>query len=360
MSTSATTTGVPPAFPGQSAFSGPGAPPPSGFSSTASAPLPPPPSVAPSPSLPGGGPRLPASLTVAAQGFGGRLSSGFRSAYSYATGRGLTTILVVVLGVGVFAALAFTVYQILSTSLKVVTLLDEPKHAISQAKTVSGDKLPPMKNGKEFSLSFWVYIEAQTNTAALKQVLAVGDSADALSPLVVMDRATNRMYIAMRTMQMNTTESAMSTLAAVQTYADSRKTMTSSDSNSSSLDSKPTYSECAILEVEYVPLARWLNLVVVLDNDLLTLYLDGDIYSVTPVIRFSANGVVVDPKGSLSVGGTNGVSGYVSNVQIANYAFSVFHARAIYRAGPVKRSLAWLLPNNVKLQWPITTVRTDA
>ena len=284
---------------------------------------------------------------MAASGFGSRVTSGARSAYQYATGQGLTTLMVVLVAVGVFAALAFTVYQILSTNLKVVTLLEEPVHAISQPKTVA-DKIPTMKNGKEFSLSFWVYVEAQRNTGSLKKVLHVGDGGDSFSPLVMLDRTTNKMYVALRTMS-----SVGTTKDALVTYSDPNARNDISAAGG-------TDNNFVILEVEYVPLARWINLVVVLDNDIVTLYLDGDIYSVTPVTRFVANGVVADPSGSLAVGSsTSGFSGYVSNVQIANYAFSVFHARALYRAGPVRRTLAWLLPNNIKLQWPITTVQTD-
>ena len=292
-------------------------------------------------------PTVPARVATAASGFGSRVTSGARSAYQYATGQGLTTLMVVLVAVGVFAALAFTVYQILSTNLKVVTLLEEPVHAISQPKTVA-DKIPTMKNGKEFSLSFWVYVEAQRNTESLKKVLHVGDGGDSFSPLVMLDRSTNKMYVALRTMS---SEAATTTKQALEAYAAHK------GPRDFSADSPGKF---VILEVEYVPLARWINVVVVLDNDIVTLYLDGDIYSVTPVTRFVANGVVADPSGSLGVGSsTSGFSGYVSNVQIANYAFSVFHARALYRAGPVRRTLAWLLPNNIKLQWPITTVETD-
>jgi len=299
------------------------------------------------------GPTVPARVATVASGFGSRVSSGAQSAYQYATGQGLTTLMVVVVAVGVFAALAFTVYQILSTNLKVVTLLDEPVHAISQPKTVA-DKIPAMKNGKEFSLSFWVYVEAPTNTSGLKKVLHVGDGGDTYSPLVMLDRTTNKMYVALRTMS-----SAGDTKAALDTYSTTRQGSSASQDSAAS-DTGPVYNNFVILEVEYVPLARWINVVVVLDNDIVTLYLDGDIYSVSPVTRFATDGVVADPSGSLGVGSsTRGFSGYVSNVQIANYAFSVFHARALYRAGPVRRALSWLLPSNIKLQWPITTVETD-
>ena len=291
-------------------------------------------------------PTVPARVATVASGFGSRVSSGARSAYQYVTGQGLTTLMVVIVAVGVFAALAFTVYQILSTNLKVVTLLDEPVHAISQPKTIASDKFPTMKNGKEFSLSFWVYVESQTNTNGLKKILHVGDGSDSYSPLVMMDRVTNKMYVAMRTMS---SDAATTTKSVLDSYSQSRSDLSAFD-----------YQDFVVLEVEYVPLARWINVVLVLDNDIVTLYLDGDIYSVSPVTRFAPNGVVADPSGALGVGSSSsGFSGYVSNVQVANYAFSVFHARALYRAGPVKRTLSWLLPSNIKLQWPITTVKTD-
>eukprot|EP00873_Tetraselmis_striata_P026952 jgi/Tetstr1/447216/TSEL_034653.t1 len=335
---------------------------PAGFEPSAPAPAPAPVSVpapaAPSPfpspaAAPGGpgGPVVPSRVANAGSGIASRVTTGASSAYRYVTGQGLTTLMIVVVAVGVFAALAYTVYQILSTNLKVVTLLEEPIHAISQPKTISSDKFPSMKNGKEFSLSFWVYVEAQSNTTAMKRVLSIGDSADGLSPLVLMDRATNRMYVGLRTMN---TDSALTTKQALEDYQASRQTQ-----DGDGMTTTVNYSNCVIVEVEYVPLGRWVNMVVVLDNDVVTLFLDGDIYSVSPVTRFASNGVVQDPSGSLNVGGTNGVSGYVSNVQIANYAFSVFHARALYRAGPVKRTLSWLLPSNLKLQWPIATVTTD-
>lgn len=321
---------------------------PAGFEPSVPSPAPSPAPVSPPVSS---GPVVPPRVASAASGIGSRVTTGARSAYQYVSGQGLTTLMIVVVAVGVFAALAYTVYQILSTNLKVVTLLEEPVHAISQPKTISSDKFPSMKNGKEFSLSFWVYVEAQSNTSDMKRVLSIGDSADGLSPLVMMDRSTNKMYIALRTMS---TDSATPTKQVLETYKSSRV-----NENADGLTTNLIYSDCVIMEVEYVPLGRWVNMVVVLDNDVVTLYLDGDIYSVSPVTRFAATGVVADPSGSLNVGGSNGVSGYVSNVQIANYAFSVFHARALYRAGPVKRTLSWLLPSNLKLQWPITTVTTD-
>lgn len=337
-------------------------------------------------------------ITNAASGAGASISTGARNAYNYATGRGLTTLVIILVAVGVFAALAYTVYQILSTNLKVVTLLNKPLNALSQSTTVKSEKFPNMSNGKEFSVSFWVYVESQSNTSNLRQVISIGDKSDELSPLVMMDRTTNKMFIAMRTMS----SPSMTTSAIIESYSASLKTRTTSNPHLA-------YNKSIIMEIEYVPLGRWLNVVAVLDNDVVSLFVDGDMYSVAPISRFAdriqntspadspaggaggnASGaggstggtsggtggnsggtggtgrpdpasalVAKDPAGGLNVGGINGISGYVANVQVANYAFSIFHARAIYRAGPVRRTLSWLLPSNIKLQWPITTVETD-
>lgn len=323
-------------------------------------------------------------ITNAASGAGASISTGARNAYNYATGRGLTTLVIILVAVGVFAALAYTVYQILSTNLKVVTLLNKPLNALSQSTTVKSEKFPVMSNGKEFSVSFWVYVESQSNTSNLRQVISIGDKSDDLSPLVMMDRTTNKMFIAMRTMS----SPSMTTSAIIEDYSRSLKTRTTSNPHLN-------YNRSIIMEIEYVPLGRWLNVVAVLDNDVVSLFVDGDMYSVAPISRFadriqntspagsttggtggnappagSTTGVTArpdpasalvakDPAGGLNVGGINGISGYVANVQVANYAFSIFHARAIYRAGPVRRTLSWLLPSNIKLQWPITTVKTD-
>jgi hypothetical protein len=347
-------------------------------------------------------------ITNAASGAGASISTGARNAYNYATGRGLTTLVIILVAVGVFAALAYTVYQILSTNLKVVTLLNKPLNALSQSTTVKSEKFPNMSNGKEFSVSFWVYVESQSNTSNLRQVISIGDKSDELSPLVMMDRTTNKMFIAMRTMS----SPSMTTSAIIESYSASLKARTTSNPHLQ-------YNKSIIMEIEYVPLGRWLNVVAVLDNDVVSLFVDGDMYSVAPISRFAdriqntspgggAGGgtggsggstggnsgstggsggstggtsggtggtsggtggtgrpdpasalVAKDPAGGLNVGGINGISGYVANVQVANYAFSIFHARAIYRAGPVRRTLSWLLPSNIKLQWPITTVETD-
>jgi uncharacterized membrane protein YgcG len=333
-------------------------------------------------------------ITNAASGAGASISTGARNAYNYATGRGLTTLVIILVAVGVFAALAYTVYQILSTNLKVVTLLNKPLNALSQSTTVKSEKFPNMSNGKEFSVSFWVYVESQSNTSNLRQVISIGDKSDELSPLVMMDRTTNKMFIAMRTMS----SPSMTTSAIIESYSASLKARTTSNPHLE-------YNKSIIMEIEYVPLGRWLNVVAVLDNDVVSLFVDGDMYSVAPISRFAdriqntspgggAGGgtggsggstggnsggtggnsggtggtgrpdpasalVAKDPAGGLNVGGINGISGYVANVQVANYAFSIFHARAIYRAGPVRRTLSWLLPSNIKLQWPITTVETD-
>lgn len=292
--------------------------------------------------------QVPPRIAGSMSGLGSRFSSGARSAYSFVSSRsGLTMLLVVIIGVGVFAALAYTIYRIMSTNLKVSTLLEEAVNARTQSKTISSEKLPSFKNGKEYSLSFWVYVDPQnnTNTQTLKRVISIGDATNQ-SPMVVMDRTSNKMYFGLRTMQTPQDAVTQEVLKRFSERTDSGATF--------------DYNGIIIMEIEYVPLGRWVNVIIVVDNEVVTMYIDGDIYSVATVTHFVQGGVLADPVGSLNVGArVNGMAGYIANVQVANYAYSVFHARATYNAGPVRRTLSWLLPNNLKLQWPITTTKVD-
>lgn len=292
-----------------------------------------------------------------------RGQSWFSQAYQYMRSRGLVAVIVILVGVTVFAAVAYLIYNLLSTNLRVETLLAEPIHALNNPKVVSGDSFPALKNGKEFSLSFWVYVETSVNTTGNKRVLYIGNDGPTMSPLVEVDRTSNRMYILLRTTQTSVTSSSTTILS---TYATryhgggNAGTGAANGQNQNSSFGSPNYGNCVIMEVEYVPLNRWVNVIVSLNNDMVTLFLDGDIYSVAPVKRFASSGVVLDPTGALHVGGGNsGMSGFVSRVQMANYAFSVFHARSIYSAGPVWRLFGFLLPSNVRFQWPFTMAADD-
>ena len=106
------------------------------------------------------------------------------------------------------------------------------------------------------------------------------------------------------------------------------------------------------MSIDYVPIQRWVHVVFTIDNKLLTVYLDGDVYSVKSVDEFRslknlASSLVVDKTNgdvfvgkNMSIANGNTVDGYLSNLEFYNYAMSIDDVKRAYYRGPYKKS--WL------------------
>ena len=276
-----------------------------------------------------------AGFTDMYQGLSGRLASAV-------DGHGVV-VAMVCLALVIFVVIAYVVYRFLITSLKTATLLDRPAHAREGARTVDAGKIPTLDNGLEYALSLWLYVDVLLPDKLFKQVLLMG-TADACSVYCAMDRQSNALYFALR-LASATSSKLSDAQAAIDGVING--------------GAKPTAHNFAVFRVEYVPLQRWVNLVMVLNQDIVTLYLDGDIYSVTSVQGATgAPAPASSPAGALTIGDpTSGVQGFVSRVQFFNYATSVYHARMLYSSGPVNRGyLGFIGLPRYKLQWPVTSI----
>ena len=270
-----------------------------------------------------------AGFSTMYQGLSGRLAAAV-------DGHGVV-VAMVCLALVIFVIIAYVVYRFLITSLKTKTLLDRPAHAREGARTVDAGEIPSLDNGLEYAL----YVDALVPDKSYKQVLLMG-TADACSVYCAMDRQSNALYFALRLASAGSAK-----LSDAQGAIDG--VISGSKSGSSNF---------AVFRVEYVPLQRWVNLVLVLNQDIVTLYLDGDIYSVTSVQDSTGKSAPVSPaKGAMTIGDpTTGVQGFVSRVQFFNYATSIYHARMLYSSGPVNRgALGFIGLPRYKLQWPVTS-----
>jgi hypothetical protein len=267
-------------------------------------------------------------------------SNSGRALISSSAGSG---VIVGVVGLILFTVALYVIYTYLVTSLVTVAVLDGTYHARTAPRTVGADKLPKL-NGREMSLSFWFYVEELGPTQNFKQVLMIGESLDSAILYVAIDKTSNALYVISRT----STTSTQKPLEDLQNYLN--KSYVGPMSHSISV-------------VNYVPLLRWVCLTIVYDYDIVSLYVDGDLYSVTSLDRNAGNNVssvLSEPKGSLSVGSTaRGFNGYVSKVTVASYAQSVWTIKALYQRGPVSGN--WLTSSlglsNYRLQWPITKAK---
>ncbi len=251
-------------------------------------------------------------------------------------------VLVAVVGLVLFTVAMWVTYKFLVTSLVTRVVLEGTYHARNSPRTVGPDKLPKL-NGREMTLSFWCYIEELGPTEHYKQVLLIGDSVDSARLLFVIHKTSNAMYVVARTSATDTAKP----------LDDLTRYINNADG------SERTHS---ISVINYVPLLRWVCVTCVYDYNIVSIYLDGDLYSVTSLDRqVPVSSVLAEPKGPLTVGSAaRGYNGYISKVTVASYAQNVWAIKALYQRGPVSGN--WLTSsiglNGYRLQWPIEKITT--
>jgi hypothetical protein len=84
------------------------------------------------------------------------------------------------------------------------------------------------------------------------------------------------------------------------------------------------------------------NIVLVVDNNFVQVFMDGELREVKDLSNGTSGGVVATPNGNLMAGGDANITsfeGYLSKVQAFNYAVTIEHAKMIYKAGPLESSV---------------------
>ncbi|GLC54555.1 hypothetical protein PLESTB_000879200 [Pleodorina starrii] len=180
----------------------------------------------------------------------------------------------------------------------------------------------PASNGQEFTYSMWLYLADYDASDKHRMIIRRGGSADKLgtsSPLIFLNRSTNRVHVAMRTNQSSVVTSLDGVLAASSNYV--------------------------ISNIEYLPLQRWVHVAVSVQDSVLSVFMDGELYSVTNITDaldgndgrsraiFRATG------GSIFIGDRSAPSrSFISNVQFFSYALSQRDVMKVYNRGPVRTS----------------------
>lgn len=112
-------------------------------------------------------------------------------------------------------------------------------------------------------------------------------------------------------------------------------------------NSDPTIGTCI---VKMIPLQKWVNVIVSVYNQIIDIYIDGQLSSSCVLKGFpdiSTEDVNITPDG--------GFSGKISRVLFSNTAMTVKHSKQIYYAGPVaSESLFSMIPNWV--YWSILVI----
>jgi hypothetical protein len=243
---------------------------------------------------------------------------------------------VVLLVALVSVVLGYLVYRFLVSSLQSTALTSGIVHCKTGARTLVDKKLPALTNGKEWAVSFWIYLETSAHTNSEKHVFAFGSDRDAAPFSVMMDRNVNRLYLIFRTANAPAGNDTVSQLVQFKSGV-------------------PPESHI-IVPIEYVPLSRWVMVTAVVDQDTVTTYFDNSIYSVVSTARFKQNAIIADPAGDVVIGSaSSGADAFLSKLRFYNYSVSVYQVQRQYSSGPGAGGiLAAMGISKYRLQWPVT------
>lgn len=240
---------------------------------------------------------------------------------------------------------------------KVITTAPIQLEKNDKAIKVGASEFPAGNVGREYTYSFWMYVEDFKRQDGHGMIMYRGNpgSVREANPIVMMDKDSNKLYIVIRTNGSTLASGVDGNLDLIMSknyFMQPHLSTQSGDVN---------YH--LICPIDFIPLQRWVHVVSVVDNKLVTLYLDGQIYSVKSTDEFKATrqpetdklgkpvtyNVVIDKTeneliiGKSSVGNNFTTDGFLGKVEFFNYAITMEDVKKIYERGPMPGGfLSWL------------------
>ncbi len=225
----------------------------------------------------------------------------------------------------IIAVILYVIYRVRRSDLDSVHIIKKPRKLYYPGRSkpfqFASDKMPVSKHGMEYTYSFWLYINNFEITTTHKVIFMRGFNGKnfaSASPIIYMDARTNKLYMSVRSNQ-------SVTLTPLQHIPNGRA------------------SRFMTGVVEYVPLQRWVHLAMVVKDNLLTVFMDGEMYTVENVLDLSTNTngtrpIFTPSAGDVMVGsmpGSSNLQGYITQLTFYNHALSLHDIKYdVYSKGP--------------------------
>ncbi len=253
------------------------------------------------------------------------------------TGATVGNLFKIVFIVGAIVALYFLYrYLFVRSTDSTVTLFREVKNVNQvQPLTKTSDLFPPLLEGGEYTVSFWMYVQNWGSRAGYnKHVLSIGSVANGFYSLVVFLGAnSNTLHIRVQAAD-STTGSGPSAIPAL------------TNDNVAAIFANPMVGDGSNLpgfsaDIPNIEMQKWTLVSIVLNGNSIDVYMDGKLAKSVVAPSFFRV-----PQGGyqLNAFASNGFGGYMSNLQMSSTAINPEEANRIYQAGPVGVSsfMEWL------------------
>lgn len=247
-------------------------------------------------------------------------------------------ILIVIVLLAIVLILVYIIRMFRINALKKVEIVDKIVALDNRSALpfiIPAGRMAVTTRGQEFTFSFWIYLSDVQQASSSNKLLFVrdistnvGSSVSAMaSPIIMIGGKSNTMYFAYST----------SATSSGRPYSLNDITDPSKKTNH------------VVAKVDYVPLQRWIHYAAVTRDNSVTIFMDGDVYSIVttndikvapnqprPVMRgTSGDGVIGNP--------TNTINGFMGKFEFYNYALSQRQIQNMYKAGPIEQGILYYL-----------------
>ncbi len=170
-------------------------------------------------------------------------------------------------------------------------------HDAKIAKRVNQGAIPSSSQGNEYNLNFWVYINDYTYRYIEDKVILNRNN----NPNVMLSSNTNSLKVLIN-------------------VEDNLNNIEGNDDDDSLIN---------VCEVKDIPLQRWVNVNLSLNNKVMDIFMDGKL-SKTCII----NGYPKPNIGSMDITPNGGFNGFISSVRFSNSSLSLNEIGKFYKNGP--------------------------
>ena len=229
---------------------------------------------------------------------------------------------------------------------KTLTTVPIKLFGTNSPRSIMNTNIPVPSLGMEYTYSFWVYLENYDQTATNSRMLwyrgTMNDIATA-NPIIYMDKSSNIMYLCVKSQNSVLSGGSVNYNQDVGQIALNNQFL-------NQIPMSNNTNQYLIMKIDYVPLQKWVNVAMVIDNQIISIYLDGDIYSVKTVNDFNYNSslpysLIVDKTdGDIYIGANPHpsqnitINGYLSKLDFFSYAISSEDIKRNYDKGPFSKN----------------------
>lgn len=283
-----------------------------------------------------------------------RISNAFSGIFKEATSPKLMLAIVLSIFVIIFIIL-YSVIKFKKTQLISKTFIKEP---IQPSKEIiemlaSENQLPKNTNGKEYSYSFWLYVD-DLNESSNHNLIFLKTGSSSLTDInfkdtnviAYIEKNTNKLKLKFRTAnadQNNVTVAVDDSVRGID-----GKLNVKGVTQDITLNNDMCYY--ADFSIDYLPLQRWVNISIIVDNNLISVFIDGQqkatkVLSEAPVgCDSKLTGIISNKAGNIFIGSDpknklQSFKGTISRFIVFNYAITMDHIATIYKGGAIEKSV---------------------